>query len=161
MKSKPKIAVIGAKGFPAWGGAARSNEEIFTRLKDKYDVTVYALSSHASVLCFHKTDSHFSTSIFEGTSNTIMEAMSYSLPDVATNVGDDNRLVIEGETGFLTQPKDVSALADRLEQLILSPEKRNSMGAKGYQHIKENYSVDKFQQRYFELIESLLNEKKA
>ncbi len=48
MKRKPKIAVIGAKGFPAWGGAARANEAIFTRLKDRYDVTVYAISSHAS-----------------------------------------------------------------------------------------------------------------
>lgn len=47
MTKKPKIAVIGAKGFPAWGGAARANEAIFTRLKDRYDVTVYALSSHA------------------------------------------------------------------------------------------------------------------
>ena len=48
MKIKPKIAVIGAKGFPAWGGAARSSEAIFTRLKDRYDVTVYAISSHAN-----------------------------------------------------------------------------------------------------------------
>lgn len=45
--NKPKIAVIGAKGFPAWGGAARSNEAIFTRLKNQYDVTVYAIDSHA------------------------------------------------------------------------------------------------------------------
>lgn len=45
---KPRIAVIGAKGFPAWGGAARSNEAVFSRLKDRYDVTVYAISSHAS-----------------------------------------------------------------------------------------------------------------
>ncbi|MFW5872908.1 MAG: glycosyltransferase family 4 protein, partial [bacterium] len=53
MKRKPKIAVIGAKGFPALGGAARANEAIFTRLKDKYDVTVYAISSHASVPDYH------------------------------------------------------------------------------------------------------------
>ncbi len=45
--NKPKIAVIGAKGFPAWGGAARANEALFTRLKKQYDVTVYAIDSHA------------------------------------------------------------------------------------------------------------------
>lgn len=28
MKTKPKIAVIGAKGFPAWGGAARTSESV-------------------------------------------------------------------------------------------------------------------------------------
>lgn len=48
MINRPSIAVIGAKGFPARGGAARSNEAIFTRLKDRYDITVYAISSHAS-----------------------------------------------------------------------------------------------------------------
>ncbi len=47
MTSKPKIAVIGAKGFPAWGGAARTSEAVFTRLVDKFDVTVYAIDSHA------------------------------------------------------------------------------------------------------------------
>ncbi|MFW5872907.1 MAG: glycosyltransferase [bacterium] len=110
---------------------------------------------------FLESDIYLSTSIFEGTSNTIMEAMSYSLPVVATNVGDNDRLVIDGQTGFLTPVKDVGTLADRLEELILSPEKRNQMGATGYQHLKENYSVDKFQQRYFELIETLIYEKKT
>ena len=46
MKTKPKIAVIGAKGFPAWGGAARTSDSVFTRLSDRYDVTVYAIDSH-------------------------------------------------------------------------------------------------------------------
>ncbi|MCK9235466.1 MAG: glycosyltransferase family 4 protein [Bacteroidales bacterium] len=48
MKKK-KIAVLGAKGFPAWGGAARANEAIFTYLSGEYDITVYAISSHASL----------------------------------------------------------------------------------------------------------------
>lgn len=46
-KRKPRIAVMGAKGFPAWGGAARANEEIFSRLNEKYNITIYAISSHA------------------------------------------------------------------------------------------------------------------
>lgn len=43
-----KIAVIGVKGFPGFGGAARANENIIARLKDKYDYTVYAIESHTS-----------------------------------------------------------------------------------------------------------------
>lgn len=53
MSKKIKVAVIGAKGFPARGGAARSNEEIYRRLIDKCDVTVYAMSTHA-----HQKDYH-------------------------------------------------------------------------------------------------------
>lgn len=47
VRDKTRIGVVGAKGFPAWGGAARANEAIFTRLNDQYDITVYAMSSHA------------------------------------------------------------------------------------------------------------------
>ena len=53
MNSKVKVAVIGAKGFPARGGAARSNEEVYRRLVDKCDVTVYAMSTHASQKEYH------------------------------------------------------------------------------------------------------------
>ena len=47
MKLNPKVAVIGLKGLPAFGGAAAVGENIINHLKDKYDFTVYATSSHA------------------------------------------------------------------------------------------------------------------
>jgi len=45
---KKKIAVIGLKGLPAFGGAATVGENIIEQLKDKYDFTVYSVSSHTS-----------------------------------------------------------------------------------------------------------------
>ena len=41
-----KIAVIGLKGLPAFGGAATVGENIIEQLKDKYEFTVYATASH-------------------------------------------------------------------------------------------------------------------
>jgi len=46
IKNKPKIAVIGLKGLPAFGGAAAVGENIITQLKDKYDFTVLSVASH-------------------------------------------------------------------------------------------------------------------
>ena len=43
---KPRIAVIGLKGLPAFGGAAAVGENIIEQLKDEYDFTVYSTSSH-------------------------------------------------------------------------------------------------------------------
>jgi glycosyltransferase involved in cell wall biosynthesis len=43
---KKKIAVIGLKGLPAYGGAAAVGENILDQLKEKYDFTVYSVSSH-------------------------------------------------------------------------------------------------------------------
>lgn len=48
MKKK-KIAVIGLKGLPAFGGAATVGENIIEQLKDKYDFTVYSTSSHTNL----------------------------------------------------------------------------------------------------------------
>lgn len=43
---KPKIAVIGLKGLPAFGGAATVGENIIDQLQTTYDFTVYSISSH-------------------------------------------------------------------------------------------------------------------
>lgn len=48
MNRKLKIAIIGGKGFPAFGGAARANAQMIKRLKDSFDITVYTISTHHS-----------------------------------------------------------------------------------------------------------------
>ena len=47
MKKK-KVAVFGVKGFPAFGGASRANENIVELLKDKYEYTIYSVSTHTN-----------------------------------------------------------------------------------------------------------------
>ena len=45
-EKKPKVAMIGLKGLPAFGGAATVGENIIDQLKDEYEFTVYSVSSH-------------------------------------------------------------------------------------------------------------------
>lgn len=44
--NKKKIAVIGLKGLPAFGGAATVGENLIEQLKNDYDFTVLSISSH-------------------------------------------------------------------------------------------------------------------
>lgn len=44
---KKKVGVIGVKGLPGYGGSSRANDQILRRLSDKYEITVYAIDSHA------------------------------------------------------------------------------------------------------------------
>ncbi len=46
---KPRIAVIGLKGLPAFGGAAAVGENIINELKEKYEFTVYSTASHTTL----------------------------------------------------------------------------------------------------------------
>lgn len=98
-------------------------------------------------------DIYISTSLFEGTSNSIMEALNWSLPVVATNVGDNERLVIDGKNGYLHAIGDTRGIAESLSILLDSSELRNKMGTKSNQILRENYSMEIFEKRYVELIE--------
>jgi len=47
MSHKKKIAVIGLKGLPAFGGAATVGQSLVEHLTQEFDFTVYSISSHA------------------------------------------------------------------------------------------------------------------
>ena len=98
-------------------------------------------------------DIYLSASLFEGTSNSIMEALNWSLPVVATNVGDNDRLVIDGVNGFLHHVADAEALAASMAKLLDSVELRNMMGRKSNQLLHDNYSIEIFKNRYLRLLE--------
>lgn len=96
---------------------------------------------------------YLSTSLFEGTSNSIMEALNWSLPVVATNVGDNDHLVIDGKNGYLHPIGDASGMAQSLSLLLDSVKLRNRFGYESNQNLRNNYSVDIFEERYLKLIE--------
>jgi len=104
---------------------------------------------------YKKADIYLMTSIFEGLSNTVLEAMSFSLPLVITYVGDNDKLVVDGDNGFLCNPKNSNQIADCLLDLCSSYNKRIQFGKRSYGILKENYSYEKFQERYINFIEAL------
>ena len=97
------------------------------------------------------SDIYLSTSLFEGTSNSLMEAMNWSIPIVATNVGDNNALVVDGENGFLTDIKDYNTIVRKLELLLDDYQLRLSMGIRGNRRL-HNYSSEIFEQNYAKII---------
>lgn len=66
-----------------------------------------------------------------------LEAQACGLPVVASRVGGLKEIVREGETGFLVDPEDVSAFADRCERLLSDSMLAEAMGLKG-----ETFSSD-------------------
>ena len=117
------------------------------------DVTTIYINPSNTQALIKSADIYLSTSLFEGTSNSIMEAMNWSLPVVATNVGDNNYLVQEGQSGFLHPIGDAGSIANSLGKLLDDSELRNRMGEKGNQILLEQYSMELFEKRYIDLIE--------
>ena len=82
-----------------------------------------------------------------------MEALNWSLPVVATDVGDNDHLIINGENGFLHSVGDAKGLSSSVSRLLDSIELRNQMGVKGNQLLQQDYSMGTFEQRDIRLIE--------
>ena len=98
-------------------------------------------------------DIYLSTSLFEGTSNSIMEALNWSLPVVATNVGDNNHLIIDGVNGTLHSIGDAKGMAESISRLLNDSELRKEYGLASNKNLRENYSMEIFEKRYLDLIE--------
>lgn len=137
-----------------WGELEKEIRDAVRKYNLESITKIFINPSNLSEL-YKKADIYLQTSLFEGLSNTVMEAMSYSLPCIVTNVGDNNRLVLNQETGFLCNVGDYKCIALKTEILINDYNLRLSFGEKAYNHVKENYSVEKMKNSYIELINSV------
>jgi glycosyltransferase involved in cell wall biosynthesis len=97
-------------------------------------------------------DIYLSTSLFEGLSNSLMEAMVFGLPIVATDVGDNSYLIEDGLNGFLVGCKDIDSIAEKLNILIGSEELRNRFGEFSQDKIMRDFSMDRMQSGYLTLL---------
>jgi glycosyltransferase involved in cell wall biosynthesis len=83
-----------------------------------------------------------SSSLYEGSSNFILEAMTDEKPIVATDVGGNRELVVDGINGFLVAKKDPQALAAAIVKLLKDEELRMTLGKAGRQRIGQELMLE-------------------
>jgi colanic acid/amylovoran biosynthesis glycosyltransferase len=79
-------------------------------------------------------------SSFEGIPVTLMEAMSYGVPVLATTVGGIPELCSE-DCGVLIPPEDHQALAAAIGSLVQDREKMQYLGSRGRARVIEEFSI--------------------
>lgn len=87
-------------------------------------------------------------SLAEGISNTILEAMASGLPVLATAVGANGELVIEGRSGHLVPAGDVEALAAGLVAMATNPALSAEMGRVGRERVEQCFSLPAMVEAY-------------
>jgi glycosyltransferase involved in cell wall biosynthesis len=95
----------------------------------------------------------------EGTPVTAIESLASGCPVVATRVGGVPDVVQDGVDGFLVEPADLEALADRLARLAGDLELRAQMGAAGRERVLPRYSVERLIDDVDDLYRRLLERK--
>lgn len=78
----------------------------------------------------------------EGLGVSLLQASLVGVPIVASAVGGIPEIVIDGETGFLTQPGDVDAISRSVLKLLRDRELAKQLGENGRKLVFSEFSVD-------------------
>jgi glycosyltransferase involved in cell wall biosynthesis len=77
----------------------------------------------------------------EGMSNVVLEAMAAGCAVLASDVGGNPEVIVDGQSGLLFAAGNLNALAERLATLVADEAKRADIGCKARERIADNYSI--------------------
>jgi glycosyltransferase involved in cell wall biosynthesis len=104
---------------------------------------------------YHAADVMVCASHFESLGIANLEAMACGVPVVSTNAGGPSETILDGETGYLVAPRDVTALTLYVLLLLRDPDLRAQMGQAARRHVQERFSVETMRDRYEQLFAQL------
>jgi glycosyltransferase involved in cell wall biosynthesis len=109
-----------------------------------------------------KADVFVRPSLSEGLGSAFLEAMAMRVPVVATPVGGIVDFMIEGETGWLVNPRDVSQLVEKIQYVLDSDNQEtvNTVIERAHKLVASEYRWDEVAQKMNTLFEQTLNTQK-
>ena len=84
----------------------------------------------------------------EGLSIALLEACATGLAVVATRVGGNPEIVVDGQTGLLIPPDDNGALSEALARMLADTALRRRLGNAAAQWVRANASSEALAQAY-------------
>ena len=96
------------------------------------------------------------SSIYEGTTLTVFEAMATGTPVVATTVDGVEEVIEDGATGMLVPPKDAASIAEVVTDLLTNPDRAQRLSERAEQAVKQ-YDVRTSMRRIENLYETVLS----
>jgi glycosyltransferase involved in cell wall biosynthesis len=98
-------------------------------------------------------------SLFEGLSVSLLEAMAARKPVVASDIGGNNEVVVDGETGVLVPPGDPMRMASAVRQVLGDAPYAHRLAAAGRERVGREFSAEAVGRRVTEVYEELLGER--
>lgn len=72
-----------------------------------------------------------------------LEAMEHARPVVATSLGGSREVLEDGVTGFIENPFDVPAYAEKIALLLRDPARATAMGQAGRRRLEERFTIER------------------
>jgi len=123
------------------------------------------LSGSISLVGYHENvkealgnaDAFILPSKIEGLPRALLEAMSMSLPCIATAVGGNSELIDHGISGYLVNHGDVNSMKKYIIELSISDKIRRKVGIRARQEIIQHHSSSTASEKYYELFRRYAN----
>lgn len=90
-----------------------------------------------------------------------LEAMASGKPVVATAAGGVPEFVLDGETGLLVPPREPSALAAAIGELLADPDRSRAMGRRGRDHVEARHTAPMYADGMARALRGALSERPA
>jgi sugar transferase (PEP-CTERM/EpsH1 system associated) len=137
-------------------GSERSRLEEYVNAHPQWrDRLTFLGLSHRVPEFLAAVDAYLLSSVIEGISNSLLEAMASGLPVVATAVGGNPEVVIDGKSGFLFPVGDFNSLAKSLHDLQQDSRLRLMLGRQARRRVREEFSIGAMVRQYQEVYEDL------
>ncbi len=101
---------------------------------------------------YRKLDIYLSSSLHEGSSHAVLEAMAAGKPVIAFDISSMPELVADGETGYLVPFGDVEQYAGRIMKLGSDRGKMEKMGEKARERVEQNFNFERNIQQFIRLV---------
>ncbi len=95
-------------------------------------------------------------SAIEGLPIALLEAMSYGIGCLASNIPAHSEVITEGQNGFFFNYEDFSSLVEKMEGLLSSPEALRDAGIKARIKVEKEYAWDEVVRKTEEVYEEVL-----
>jgi glycosyltransferase involved in cell wall biosynthesis len=118
-----------------------------------------------------KSDIFVLPSLVEGLSNSLIEAISYKLPCIVSNIPGNTEVIGDIDSGYniengqfmvtgygvLFNPSDVEGLANSIKHLLDNKKIRETISENAYSKIKNEFDIEVIAEKYSRLYEEILN----
>jgi glycosyltransferase involved in cell wall biosynthesis len=104
-------------------------------------------------------DFYLQLSLSESFGMSVVEAQTYGIPAIVSNIGGLPDIVLNDKTGFTVTPNDYKKAARKLVKLWKDPNRYAEFSCNAIKHAQENFNTQKEVNKLDELYKSIINEK--
>lgn len=120
----------------------------------------YQEDSHKVALYYQAADIYVHAARADTFPNTVLEALACGTPVIATSVGGIPEQIVDGQTGFLTQPGDATAMADKITKLLGNNSFLRKMGTAAGDYARTYFGLDRMVNDYLSYYQEILEREK-